>query len=52
MATHTDLYTTTGAHAKGGHPWQALDAKEKIKVIADMLMQSLREELPPLLAQK
>ena len=48
----TKIFTTTGAHAKGGHPWLALDAKEKLKVIADMLMQSLRVELPPLLAQK
>jgi hypothetical protein len=52
MATHTNLYTTTGAHAEGGHPWQALDAKAKVKVVADMLMRSLREELPPLLAQQ
>lgn len=52
VVTHTDVYTTTGDHAKGGHPWRALDAKEKVKVIADMLIHSLREGLPPLLAQK
>ena len=52
VVSYTDVYTTTGANAKGGHPWQALDAREKVKVIADMLMLALREALPPLLAQK
>lgn len=50
--TFTRIYTNIAPGAKGGHPWQALDAKEKITVIADMLMQSLRQELPSLLAQK
>ena len=50
--TFTNVYTNAAHGAKGGHPWQALDAKEKITVIADMLMQSLRQELPSLLVQK
>lgn len=52
VVNFTDLYTTTGSRANREHPWVALDAKEKIKVIAEILMQTLREQLPPLLALK
>jgi hypothetical protein len=47
----TDAYINTSAgNAQSAMPWDSLRAREKIKIISEMLMQALRDKVPSLLS--
>ncbi|HEU0307320.1 MAG TPA: hypothetical protein VFR30_10170 [Lysobacter sp.] len=47
--TLTEMYINVVSTGGGALPWDALPAAEKIRILSDLLTQSLRDKVPPLL---